>query len=1124
MDYKQSFQEHDDSRQPYGVIIERSSTLPHLHAHVCPQGYSIDCAGNRYLFAVPPVSTFTLCLQFSYTMLEEFHPCWMVLFGYDRRFRTGYALSFETNLGGGLSVELFRVNNIDFTPIGSPIVFQEFRVSDGPLYEAHIAVQDNNVSGEFAGHPFAFPLPDMPTGYVGVQRRNFIGALVLADAAIHTEEELETEAVSEPVQVSIPMRNGGNMPYRLEYQIIRRGSMYYLDYTFTGGTAFRDKIYNEQYSVEQDYFTNPYLILEAGSCTMKIYIKNGRLVLSDPGVVWECLQDFFGAEKLPISRQVYLDLLAFPTRFTITFGYECMEALGFELQKGASEFTFDETGALIYEGDPRCEDWFLVSSPEDKKAVSLIPPQTVEYDAVCAHFKKNHYFMQDESPSFTLTIGTDKSERYIRVEAELRDVFDTPIQPLSVTTLGELRYQTQTMPLPIGVYRIVFSVFYGDASLQEIVTVFEVFEPNGIAPAQASGLPFLYSTPNEQRWLDRDSFDPWNPKESCNMEHYFSSTAFIPWVAEKKRTWEITKLFGRKWFVWLESRTEEDWHYSRHLDIVKNADYIFYPAPYNNYPILNALPRESSYQNGLQDVFADFLEEHPQYTEGISYKRGEKFTKRHVDEIHALCMAPWYAYAQQRIYEQVQQQNRELCAINPQIKRSSYGPMTPYYKATTSYFQIRVCGSMWGDSLTQGLYSGFAQLEDYPFSCAYQTYRGAFSLMTIRLHCPGLTVYPEQYRSSYGGCIDGAVKFAYPPMAEMEIPAYFQLTHAMESVYNTPYFDRTGFHYWERRGFMKRDFDEAEMETFIKGWKQVVDHEPVRPLRSMAFLAEYTVKDDRYDPAYEWNYHNVSEQNQGYLYECARQSGIPGGFALAFEALNDLSAEDTDLLILPSLYYASQQQRDKIRKLHEQGVSLFAVGDVTGLEDLFGVCIGDGERRHISHLSYGEKEEYITPYQAELRYVSTQAEAVLTADDGVPVLLQHGNTALLNGPISEIGRDTFMERDMSARESVSRLLRMACTEQIRRLSSPIAQADGAGITLFRDEKGRLNLLVIDYSPHDQTVLHTRKNQVEVRFQQDYADATCVSGKEIIRLCEDGRLQGLMVTLAPQDYALIEITE
>lgn len=66
--------------------------------------------------------------------------------------------------------------------------------------------------------------------------------------------------------------------------------------------------------------------------------------------------------------------------------------------------------------------------------------------------------------------------------------------------------------LPVGVYKIEFRVLYGGTLYRRVVHTFEVYDPaSGANPALASGLPFAFSMPNEQKWLERNSFDPWNP-------------------------------------------------------------------------------------------------------------------------------------------------------------------------------------------------------------------------------------------------------------------------------------------------------------------------------------------------------------------------------------------------------------------------------------------------------------------------------------------------------------------------------------------------------------------------------------------------------------------------------------
>ena len=161
-------------------------------------------------------------------------------------------------------------------------------------------------------------------------------------------------------------------------------------------------------------------------------------------------------------------------------------------------------------------------------------------------------------------------------------------------------------------------------------------------------------------------------------------------------------------------------------------------------------------------------------------------------------------------------QNELFRSYNPNFKRACYGPFNVYTSTMRTYKESEMYGFETGDTLSDAIYTGFAQFEDYPASCAYQTYRGAFGAGTTLTNAPRLTIYPEQYTTSRGGIIDGAVYFAHPPIGAYRVPLWFNTTHAREYVYNTPTKPPDGFRYWGTYGFMNADFSPEETEAFVR--------------------------------------------------------------------------------------------------------------------------------------------------------------------------------------------------------------------------------------------------------------------------------------------------------------------
>jgi hypothetical protein len=299
------------------------------------------------------------------------------------------------------------------------------------------------------------------------------------------------------------------------------------------------------------------------------------------------------------------------------------------------------------------------------------------------------------------------------------------------------------------------------------------------APPLASGLPFLYSTPNEDRYLERDSFDPWNPMPSCDIEHYFSCSTFTPAVGIKRKVWEAIAPFNRKWFMWLDSRTANPWDYNLYIEGVKNADYMQYQLPHVEYRY--DLWKLENYSSGVLDILHEFLSLNPQIAEDIAYtKECNEFTVDNLTKLLKNYQEEWYGFACKKTREIFLEQNKTFTKLNAKFKRSYYGPFSVYTSPYKTYNVMKHFGLDAKYDVSE-LYTGFMQFEDYPFSCSYPVYRGAFAAMTIKLHQPKLKLYPEVYGcKSYGGCPDGLVAFANPPLGVYVMPEYFLVTQCYE--------------------------------------------------------------------------------------------------------------------------------------------------------------------------------------------------------------------------------------------------------------------------------------------------------------------------------------------------------
>jgi len=214
---------------------------------------------------------------------------------------------------------------------------------------------------------------------------------------------------------------------------------------------------------------------------------------------------------------------------------------------------------------------------------------------------------------------------------------------------------------------------------------------------------------------------------------------------------------------------------------------------------------------------------------------------------------------------------------------------------------------------------------------------------------------------------------------------------------------------------------------------------------------------------------------------------------------------------------ADDATRAAIRKLYDAGVSLIAVSDVTGLEDLFGVEEAPSDVYH-NTLTIGAETEYVYPVNTKVRYRAKEAEVIAASGD-TPVMMRHGRTALINMAISHVSMDSFMERAQFGRECISLMFKALCQEVITELSSPVVKADGCGVSAFTDESGNRMLVLFDYSAHEN-FLNTKETEKTVWIHDDAKDVLCE--KPVTKLYDGEVLKGFRIKLRPHETAMLQI--
>jgi hypothetical protein len=210
----------------------------------------------------------------------------------------------------------------------------------------------------------------------------------------------------------------------------------------------------------------------------------------------------------------------------------------------------------------------------------------------------------------------------------------------------------------------------------------------------------------------------------------------------------------------------------------------------------------------MLNALIDFLrsdEFHPDDEKYLTLDNLEKverekvlFPEAGIEELVNKHWMPWLRFFEKRLYEENLALQKTLQEINPQVKRSGYGPFQAYVAHGKTNHVLKYRGTL------AEFYDGFFVFEDYPLSCKYNIHRGPFLLATLKMAAPDTKIYPEIYRSIKQGCPDGAVNYAWPPLGAAAHPAIAEKKRFFEYAYAAVWFKQGKFHYWQDNGFHAR--------------------------------------------------------------------------------------------------------------------------------------------------------------------------------------------------------------------------------------------------------------------------------------------------------------------------------
>ena len=1147
-EFFEDFSRYNDRGEPYSLFSEETVKYDIPDAIIDGDGYRILRQNAKQIIAAPSLSTFSLTLS---VILEKSVLTWgktvnewSVFFGYSREERFGKELRLTyVREDKTLTATLLDITAIKETEIASKTV-EGFTL---PLHTESIfnlEGKNDRLTLTIDGVALEFSTA-LGEGVIALSASKGVNGIVFKSVSLTSDVEPRVKSSSDVKEFVIPCYDGGEADNLLKISTITyENGVTKVNCTLDGGVYYtKVGIPNvSNWTAPYEHFVDPYIrLIKNGTLSEKLYIKNGKVYFVAKDYENHSIENILDASEMPYSVKFFGENLS--GFDAIAFGYAAKLAFGHEFFGDKREFVFDLDGNLIYDGDELTSEYISrVKSNADKKIIDLIPKNLVDRDNAISHAKKNHAFLKGECAEFTALLHTKRDKEKISVKAELQNAYFKKIRDLKVTTkaisdvtdrfgYSTISTYTAISGLEQNVYHIALTWYYGDSVCHTHTSAFEVIDTkSAVSPQESAELPLMYVGDGAPRDTTGVVPNMWSPKRDFSIEHYFSTAEYLPSVSEIKRPWELLNVYKRSTFVWMNQRTIGDRGYAAFPLSTANADYIYYYMP-------TVYDSSHSYRCDLWNVdvydsptvrgiFESFREVHPEFESILSkIPKDEPITVAHLKSMMPYCFDAWADFFNAEDARRLNAQWSKIKAQNPKVKRSSYGPFPLYGTNLAGGYHSKWFGMPPETMAT--LFDGFCQFEDYPFVCAYGSHYSAWGMMTIKQLSPESKVAPELYDCFAAVCPDGFVAEAFPPLGESHAEPYMTSTQAYEYLYNTPALREDGsFTYWRDNCFMfyslYMEEPKERMRAFMRDWGNYLDYAPKSPKKSIAYLTEFDTDDNRRETdIHDDSIYNLCQSGEAYIHECAAECGLSAGFVVDYSSINNLTPDMTDILVIPSMRNTSDSVKAKIKALYEAGVALIAVGDVSGLEDVFGVK-KDYRVKHVTRLYRDEESEHIFPYEAEFFYSPNGAVALLTTDEGTPVIMKCGNAILINSSVNQVGVDNYKPLCFYGRPNISKLLKKVALEILTEISKPYAKADRAcGVTSFTAENGDDMLLLIDYSRYDEPT--DKKTHVKL-FDSNITDIECITRPDIKieKAFDGGVLKEFNITIKHHEALLFRL--
>lgn len=1082
---------------PVNWKVERHSQ--HVGSTVGPSYFRLLSPGNRYLPLLPKMTTYKIDLELDRTAIYGKNSNILRLFyRYDDEDQHGEFIEIIIKKNDGISVlkGIFDGNKFSVREeiLSGVLSGNEVNLTvrtDQERTSITINGQDSTSFGTYYSTPSTVALEHGGARMQEVRLQKF---------NVYTTESIKESGILPETKIVFPKGiHMMDIPITYTVSAFQRGDLSVIRATLSGSVIEQEKstwfTYHER---KTDYLTRPY-----------IKIMGRRFNLSDTTLVMSAHQPEYFYQILyekpdwPLKCEFILEE-QLPEQFLITLGYDhyCSETAQ-HAAGGPAEVIVDmPSGRILHQGkalggyQENQFDIQIESSPE-KRIISLLPGDDPRHEFAVNFARHNHYFMESEPCRFIVNLFS-REARNIHIEYQIENAFFEPLLEAQMVTLSETgavpilpgimqqSFAVDAGPMENGVYHLRVKIFRGKKVITEDYRAFEVIsrEENAPSPPLASGLPYLYSAPNEIMNLDNDYFDPWLGANGLNVSHYISCSTFYPGVAKENRIWNTLEVYNRDWWIWAQKRTAEHPGIDANKELIAHANYVSLGNEYDgqlfyypDYPFWNHQYRGEFLEQLIHFTQRLHLDKnsfiHPERLE-----REKQLSSEGMKELVENHWVEWLDFYSKACKEYLQVERKLLKDLNPAIRKSQYGPFAIY----AGCYKMGWCLNYRGLNpkfQPEEVMDGFFQFEDYPVACGYNIGRGPLTLASIKLVAPELKIYPEFYTRSLQGCPDGAVYRAHPPYGIFpNVPGIIR-KRIFEYVYGAVWHNEQGFDYWSDYGFHTRNWSQGQFEILINTWKTVRDHKPEKPLRSTAYV--YSEECCRQHSTLYPEIINTAEEDVAFAWEMSRYNGHAGGFIASMSSLWKLSGEDMDCLVLPPLSGATKSELSEVRRLHSEGVALIGFEDVTGLEDLFGVkrlsrqvpvrhikvntTLADNPMAGLSELS-----ETPSHSACVARYAANGASVLLEGE--APVLLKYKNTAMFNIPPTLVRRSINSLTGYGS-ESISPLINGAMTLITNKLGNPAVTATKGRVLAFSDSKSNSVIIVFaDDLPGEECPINT----------------------------------------------------